>query len=195
MIYRFEGNMRNGKTLGMVQWGLLFRLATIAVYKIPTRIYVNFPVSFPATRFENWRELETAKNAIIMFDEIDTAIDSRNFKSEDQQEMTHLFKQMGKLGNTFMYTSQRDHMVEKRIREQTDFVIKCQKSWTSGRLIQQWYDSQCGQTIEEWIPLHRYVNTAPHEFYKLYDSFAVVKSTLKREEKIPKYAPYKSKHY
>jgi len=186
MIYRFEGNMRNGKTLGMVQWGLLLQELTLLLYQIKTDIYVNFPVSFPAIKFENWRELKKAQNSIILFDEIDTAIDSRNFKSEDQQEMTHLFKQMGKLGNTFMYTSQRDHMVEKRIREQTDFIIKCVKSWTTGKLVQQWLDSQAGQEPEKLIPMAKYTNHNPAAFYKLYDSFALVKTTLKRE-----YARYK----
>lgn len=192
MIYRFEGNMRNGKTLGMVQWGLLFQELAQKIYGLKTEIWANFPVVFEAKQFENWIELKRAKNAIILFDEIDTAIDSRNFKSEDQQEMTHLFKQMGKLGNTFMYTSQRDHMVEKRIREQTDFIIKCVKSWTTGKLIQQWFDSQAGQEPDKLIQMVKYTNHNPAIFYQFYDSFAVVKSTLKRETK--QYVHYKSKN-
>lgn len=180
MIFRFEGNMRAGKTLAMTSWGAYLQYIVRQNLGIYSPIWANYPLHIPFQRFTKWQELKNARNAIILFDEIDTAIDSRNFKSEDQQEMTHLFKQFGKLGNTFMYTSQRDHMVEKRIREQTDYIIKCGKDWRNNRLVQVWIDSQAGQEEEKLVYLRKYIIDNPRLFYKLYDSFAVVETTMVR---------------
>lgn len=183
MIFRFEGNMRAGKTLAMTSWGLFFN-DILRRRGMQTSIWANYPINMPNVRnFENWRDLKHAQNALILFDEVDTAIDSRNFKSEDQQEMTHLFKQFGKLGNTFMYTSQRDHMVEKRIREQTDYIIKCVKDWRNNKLVQVWLDSQAGQEPEKLVLIRKFVIDNPRVFYKWYDSFAVVKTTMVRAKR------------
>lgn len=180
MIYRFEGNQRNGKTLGAVQWALLMQEMLWNFYRLRSEIYANFPCTFQGWQFDTWEDLVGVDNGIILFDEIDTAVDSRNFKSEDQTKFTHWFKQLGKRGNNFLYTAQRDNLVEKRVREQTDFIVKCTKNWLTGLLEQEWLDSQAGQEPERLIPIRKYVNYQPSVFYSLYDSFALVKTTMKR---------------
>lgn len=172
MIYGFNGNMRGGKSLSMSIHAL--KLAQ----KSGQRVYCNYPlfgskVGVKVTQFETWKDLENVTNSIVLFDEIGTSMDSRNFKSKDQMYFTHLFAQMGKLGITFMYTTQRMHQVEKRVRENTDYLIKCRRLWPTDTIEQQWTDTQGD------VPKHiKTVYFNPRPFYALYDSFAVVESHL-----------------
>jgi len=105
MIFRFDGNMRGGKTMSMTMMACFLS----NIFEIP--VYANYSLSsdwFPlARRFETWRDLRNVRDSIICFDEINTSLDSRNFKSKDQIEFTHVFQQQGKMGNTFRYSVQR----------------------------------------------------------------------------------------
>lgn len=188
MIIGMVGNQRAGKTLGAVAWLRFF--AALAGQPVISNTFLNFP----HTTFKNWRELLKFKNGIVLFDEIDTAIDSRNFKAADQLEFTHFFKQLGKNGITLFYTTQRMHMVEKRVREQTDWTVMCHKNWLSGRLTERWYDTQAG--AEQAILVRTYSLQNPQEIYKMYDSFKPIETTMKttplNNEK--PYAPYKPKN-
>lgn len=159
--------------MGMVVWALWLQEQT------QQPIYSNIPkMAGNARYFEKWRDLKKVENAIVLFDEIDTTADSRNFKSYDQIFFTHLFKQMGKKGLTFMYTSQRSHMVEKRIRDQTDYVIKTSKNWLTGKIKYDWFDCQ---TNEFGTHVKTYLLTKPSVFYEMYDSFAIVESQMIKE--------------
>lgn len=174
MIFGFFGSMRAGKTMGAVVWSMYLSAIT------GQEIWSNIPkLSIKYQYFEKWKELRRVRNAIVLFDEIDTTIDSRNWGSGDQIFFTHLFKQMGKLGITLLYTSQRAHMVEKRIRDQTDYRIDCTKNWLRNKLRQDWYDLQ---TTEIGQLCKTYVITDPTKFYKLYDSFAVIATQMKQEK-------------
>jgi len=171
MIFRFEGNMRGGKTLSMTQWACFLSEAT------GQPVFANYTIQWPLFhRFELWRDLKDVRNAIICYDEISTSMDSRNYKSKDQIYFTHLFAQLGKLGNTMMYSAQRVHTVEKRIRDNTDFVIGCQRLFPSHTIVQSWFDTQ--KSAE--IPIHIYdiILEDPTPFYRLYDSFEVVKTAM-----------------
>lgn len=172
MIYAFKGNMRSGKSLGMTAWGVLLSHMT------GQTLYANYSIQHKNFRkFFNWHALEGVKNSIILFDEIGTAIDSRNYKSRDQAEFTHLFAQMGKLGNTLMYTTQRMHLVEKRVRDNTDYIINCIKLWPTESLVQEWFDTQ--SSVETPTHIRTYSLKNPQPLYKLYDSFEVVKTNMK----------------
>jgi len=184
MIFGAVGNQRAGKTLGCVAWALWFAERTNQ--KISTNLRLNIP---DTVQWETWQEMvkKTPNNCIIIFDEIDTAIDSRNFKSEDQMAFTHWFKQLGKRGITFFYTTQRMHMVEKRVREQTDYTIMCTKNWLTGKLSEQWFDTQAG--MDNAICVKSFVIDNPSLIYPLYDSFQTVATTMIGAK--PKYARYK----
>jgi len=176
MIFRFEGNMRSGKTLGMTQWGVFLQEATNQ--KILSNYHLNNkpPYKVNYQYFTKWKDLQNVKNSIILFDEINTSMDSRNYKSSDQIFFSHLFQQMGKIGNTLLYTSQREHLIEKRIRDQTDYVIKCSKNWYTGHLIQEWWDTQAG--AEKAFKIHRFSITKPSVFYEYYNSFEQITSQM-----------------
>jgi len=163
--------MRAGKTLAMTMWGCFLSEAT------GQKIYSNYWLNWDNHRqFKKWKDLQTVRNSIILFDEIGTAMDSRNFKSHDQIYFTHLFAQMGKMGNTFMYSTQREHTVEKRIKDNTDFVIYCEKDWVQDVLKQTWYDTQ--ESIQTPKKIQEFT-LVPNKFYSLYDTYEVIKSTSK----------------
>ena len=171
MIFGFVGNMRGGKTLG----ASLVSLAISEVLNIP--VYANYPLFHPNYKyFEKWKEIKDVTNSIIIYDEIGTSMDSRNYKSEDQITFTHLFAQMGKLGNTFMYTAQRMHSVEKRVRDNTDYFIYCERLWPTNSLRQTWFDTQ--QSVEEPTKIIEYIIEHPEKIYGIFDSFAVVKTQM-----------------
>jgi len=173
------GFQREGKTLTLVAHALLFQQYCWQELGMVVQIYCNFPCSFDYIHFENWEELRDIKDAIVIFDEIDTAIDSRNTKSKDQLRFTHWFKQNGKRGITLMYTAQMFSLVELRVRQQTDYVFECQKDFVNGYLIQRLWDKRSVPELEGSILRRRYINTKPSVFYGLYNSFAIVQTTLK----------------
>jgi len=200
MIFGAVGNQRAGKTLGCVAWVLFFQTQSqyrrwngSIIIDPPQPISTNLEVFWANHHFSDWRQMMkiTPDNSIILFDEIDTAIDSRNFKSEDQIAFTHWFKQLGKRGITFFYTTQRLHMVEKRVREQTDYLFHCRKNWLNGKLTEEWFDTQAG--VEAAIPITKFNLEKPERIYKLYNSFQTVATTMIGEKK-SNYAPYKSKY-
>lgn len=175
MIYRFEGNMRGGKTLNATAWAVTLSALT------GQTIYANYHINWPwFVFFEKWRDLSNVTDSLIIVDEIATMVDSRNYKSKDQMYFTHLFAQMGKKGNTFFYTSQRDHMVEKRVKDQTDYVIKCWKDWVNGTLNQEWFDTQ--RSVDEPVYINTLIMEKPQVIYPLYDTYEVVSSQLNTTE-------------
>jgi len=173
MIIGFHGNMRGGKTLNMSVLGLIIAGA------VKADLYANYSLK-TANRFEKWRDLNGVFNSILCYDEIGTAMDSRNFKSADQIYFTHLFAQMGKLGNTFLYTTQRMHSVEKRIRDNTDYIFHCERLWPLEKIKVTVYDTR--QSMEAPTKITEYTLEDPSKFYHIYDSFELIKSHIKIEK-------------
>jgi len=182
MIISLEGNQREGKSLGMTALGIYFakkygNIPLIANYHIFN--YDNF------IYFEKPRELAQLNNCIILYDEIGTTADARSWGSKEQVLFSHVFAQMGKRGNTFIYTAQRDYLVEKRVRQQTDIVIECQKDYGSKVLYQTWYNTQRGRDRATLIG--RYKIRAPERVYDAYDTFEVIQSHVNFDDIIGKW--------
>lgn len=168
--------MREGKTLGMTAFGIVMGVTTGV-----TPIFSNYHIKYPNFNyFERWKELKNVENSIILYDELGTSFDSRNYKSEDQMVFTHLFSQMGKKGNTLLYTTQRDHQIEKRVREQTDYVIECSKDWSSGYMKQIWFNTQRGRESAEYI--NTFLILEPELFYEYYNTYEVIKTQISTEQ-------------
>jgi len=179
MILSFQGKPRAGKTYSATLYAAIFQECR------PQPIYANYNLKLPNFhRFEKWRELENVYNSIIVVDEIMTMFDSRNYASTDQIYFTHLSMQLGKRGNTFIYTTQRFNAVEKRIRENTDFIVECYKKPPSQEIYQDWYDAQ--RNVDQPTFIDTKIITKPEVFYGLYNSFEIVKSKIKIYEKKPR---------
>lgn len=170
MIIGGFGNMRAGKTLGITALGVFLGTLT------KQTIYANYHLNIENyVYFQKWNELKNVRNSVILFDEIHTAMDSRNTKSSDQIYFTHLFSQMGKFGNTLLYTSQRFNAVEKRIRENTDFFFWATRHWPGSKLSQTWWDAR--ESTETPKKLNTYI-LRPEPLYGLYNTYEKVESTV-----------------
>lgn len=178
--------------MGMVMW------AKLLSDEVKAPIVANFNPLGNSLYFDNWKTLKDIKNSIILFDELGTSIDSRNFKSEDQINFTHIFSQLAKKGNTFLYSAQRLNLVDKRVRDQTDYLILCNKDWNTGILSQTWLDTQQGMIGARFIG--EYIIHDPAPFYDLYDGFEFVKTTMVTGEmnqnwKKKPWKPWKKRNY
>lgn len=179
MIHSFEGNQRGGKGIGIVSYALFQALLAYRITGKFPYIYANFHFTqYPYFRFfQEWDQIESVRNAIICYDEIGGTHDARLYNSKSQILFTNVFNQMGKMGNVFLYTCQREFQVEKRVREQTDFVIKCRKDHKTGLMYQSWIDVQGGREKPIFITAGRIIR--PERFYNEYDTFEVVASKAK----------------
>lgn len=173
MIISFEGNQREGKSLGMTALALY-----LARKYGPLPLVANYHINGyePFTYFEKPSELKYVVNSIILYDEIGTSADARTWGSKDQVLFSHVFAQMGKRGNTFIYTAQRDYLVEKRVRQQTDIVITCEKNYFDGLLYQTWWNTQRGRDTARLIG--RFKVRSPERVYSSYDTFEVIQSSV-----------------
>jgi hypothetical protein len=184
MVHAFQGNQRGGKGIGCTTIAIKYALRAFLKYGKWPRIYANYHLfKYPYfTYFFEWKDIKHVKNAIICYDEIGGSQDARLFNSKSQILFTNVFNQMGKMGNVFLYTCQREFQVEKRVREQTDYVIECSKNHATGVLTQVWYDVQRGREPQNKKLIGRHNVKNASRIYSHYDTFEVVESTAKFDD-------------
>lgn len=176
MIFSFEGNQREGKSLGATALALWLSKLVGQIPIVANYHFQNLPPGQPFVYFEKPGQLRDVVNSIIVYDEIGTSADSRTWGSKEQVLFSHVFAQMGKRGNTFIYTAQRDYLVEKRVRQQTDIVIECTKKLRNGVLYQTWINCQRGR--DKGCLIGTYAVTQPQSVYSFYDTYEVIKSNV-----------------
>lgn len=171
MIFSFEGNQREGKSLGATALGIyLARLAG----NIPVVANYHITQYQPFLYFQKPSELENIYNSVIIYDELGTSADARTWNSQQQVKFTHVFAQMGKRGNTLIFTAQRIGLVELRVRQQTDIVIECQKNYLTGTLTQIWSNTQRGRERARLIG--KYIVAKPESIYSYYDTYEIIET-------------------
>lgn len=172
----YKGNKRHGKT----QMAVIEGVEEAQKFKAP--LWANTPLNLDLMKrlgidyhyWENPSVLTRLENCIVIFDELPTSLDSRNWKSEEQMKWTHWFAQTEKLGVHFIYTAQREHTVEKRIRDQTDEVYDVFKIAGEPYIYYEMHD-----TSRSWPgPIMKRAKIYQPPFYHLYDTYARVKSYL-----------------
>ena len=165
MVIGFVGRMGSGKTLNMSKYAYLFG----QVLDMP--IYANYTLE-NANLFTDFRELENKKDIIVAYDEIHIDFDSREWDKKIRYQFTQWFTQLRKRGIIFMYTTQKINTLEKRIRENTDYIFWCYKDLLNGCLIENLYDTQLG--IEQAIFMSKRVIKKPQVFYWLYNTYETI---------------------
>lgn len=129
MIIGLIGRMGTGKTLSAVRYAYNY-------YRKGYTVYSNIKLNFPH-HFIGIQELVDYANAninfeksVILCDEMHAMLDSRSANSKKNKILTHLIvltRHLGKKGGCHViYTSQFLHQVDKRLRSNTDILIKCQ---------------------------------------------------------------------
>lgn len=161
MVIGIIGRMGSGKTLNMTKWGLLFQELT----KLPA--FFNYHVK-GGHFYERLNDVITRQNAIICCDEITTELDSRSWESGKSVKTSHKIVQIRKLNINLLYTTQRWNTVEKRLRENTDYLIMCKEKGKIERII----DVQDGEEMAtEVITL---INEHPELIWNKYDTNEII---------------------
>jgi len=182
MIFSFEGNQREGKSLGATALALWLSKRVGFIPIIANYHLTNLPPQQKFSLFNKPQELKGLQNCIVIHDEVGTSTDSRSWGSQGQILFTHTFAQMGKNGVTYIYTAQRDNLVEKRVRQQTDFVIECTKDYFNKQMYQEWYNAQRGR--DRMVLLGKFLVTNPERIYGYYDTYETIASHVNFEDNV-----------
>ena len=155
----FTGLFGKGKTLNMVHYAvsLYERYNNKIVFKdgkfkhqkvlILSNIALN---GVPYIEFTNLKQLVTITdgiqddnesyiNVIVIFDELQNCLYCRNFKTNLSEDVLRILTQIRKLHASILYTSTRFSQTDCTIRQDTSYVIDCNKIWRFG--LNTWYDA------------------------------------------------------
>lgn len=116
----------------------------------------------------------------LFIDEASSQLNSRSFKSNfDAPFISRLLTSRHVRANLIL-TSQRSGMVDKLMRDCTNYYISCQKLWRFEIL--RYYDAyeiECAQEPNTVAPLHRSGYFITDNLFKNYDTYANVKALEK----------------
>lgn len=188
MVFSSRGNQREGKTLLMTALALymaklLGNIPIVANYHITG--YDNFYFfEKPDDLIDPKTKRMRCPNVILLWDELGASTDSRTWGSKQQIMFTHLFSQFGKQGINFIYSCQRENLVEKRIREQTDIVIECTKNIFNGRMFEDWYNTQRGIMRPKKIGSYEVIGA--QMYWNNYDTFEAVNTNARFDDIVGK---------
>lgn len=113
------GFLRAGKTMNAV------RIAAM-LYRRGWPVVSNVSIQF-ARRIQYIQELLEVRQSVIVWDEIQATLDSRDWGSDKARNLTQEGILFGKRGNIVLYTCPHFGMVDVRFRQLTQWVYTCRK--------------------------------------------------------------------
>jgi len=122
MIIAITGSMGSGKTL----------LASALAYKYfsqGSNIYANYGLKFkhsPLMMSDISDFSFDFSNALLVIDEIHLFMDSRQSATKTNRIISYFITQSRKRNLVLVYTTQQSNQVDKRLRNNTDYFIKCE---------------------------------------------------------------------
>lgn len=130
------------------------------------------------TQFDD--EHESLTVTFLLIDEASSQLNSRSFKSNfDAPFISRLLTSRHVRANLIL-TSQRAGMVDKLMRDVTNYYISCQKLWRFEILrFYDAYEVECATDPNTVAPLHRSGYFIKDDLFKNYDTFASVKALEK----------------
>lgn len=121
MIIGFVGSLGQGKTCSMTRYGLKFNNQGRSTYVVS-----NYDTQFTDKYVSNPMELEQIskqQSGVQLLDEVWSWADSR--ESGENDTFNNMIINSRKRGWIVLYTTQKLHMVDKRLRDNTDFIVLC----------------------------------------------------------------------
>jgi hypothetical protein len=109
----FFGALRSGKTLGAV------RLANLLSRRHNLPIVSNIPVVGMAERISTLEQVQSLRNVVFVWDEVQASLDSREFAQAASVTLTRDLIMWGKRGIILLYTSPAFKTVDVRLRRLT----------------------------------------------------------------------------
>lgn len=173
MLIGYVGRMGSGKTLSMVKYAY-------EKYKKGYTIYSNIKLNFPYKPYTLTDLLEYANNStnfnnsIIIMDEAHIFLDSRNSGSKRSRMISYILLMSRKRNMHVIYTTQRFHQIDKRLRENSEHINLC--SFKKHKRTGIEYIRNIIITYLEVGQTMRAIVFKAKPYYKLYDSYEVVKN-------------------
>lgn len=155
----FQGTLGAGKTLSMTRRGAL-------AFSAGQKVYSNYECIFaePITSLKHLLEL---RNAVLLLDELQTIVDSREFKNNIN--LTQWILIVRKLGLSILYTTQFLGQVDIRVRHVTEYVYCCEKASYYGYPATKTYlvkwQGEGGRIVRTFVMPHT------QELYNLYNTY------------------------
>lgn len=149
----------------------------------PLTILSNIPLAIPYTELKNINQiLEVEENTIIFIDECNTLFNARNWK-DFPTELVYQLCQNRKKHIMLLMTAPRFHLVDKSIRDVTQFVYQCVHPFWRFHFVfvyDGWEWENC-PNINMLKCKDRYGVFAKDKYYHNYDSFAIIDNVKKEE--------------
>lgn len=149
----------------------------------PLNILSNIPLSIPYTQLVNVQQLyDVEENTIIFIDECNTLFNARDWKNFPT-EFVYQLCQNRKKHVMLLMTAPRFHLVDKSIRDVTQWVYQCRHPFWRFHFISIFdgWDFENCPNINMIRPLGRCGYFASNKWYSYYDSFAIIDNTIKAE--------------
>lgn len=139
----FEGQMGNGKTLGMSI------IAKDWAQRSGATLYSNFGLkgSKPFNSFEDFLDVAQQPSSIICLDEIHNDIDARDFNTNAVKYFSHIVFYLRKMRCILMMTSPLFDNIESRVRGVTNVLVSVQKD--SEYYYYPFYDTQTDRFLKQ----------------------------------------------
>ena len=175
MIIGIVGKLGQGKTL----------LATYLVYLMKKRnknlkIYSNYNLNFKHQKISfndllTYKENKELDNAVIVLDEFHIFLDSRGSGANKKNKIiTYFITQTRKRNVILIYTTQKLHMVDKRLRDLTDYLIKCEKIDLGNN---KFYIKFHILEDNDFNSIKTKLLTNPEKYFSLYDTKEIIDFT------------------
>lgn len=149
----------------------------------PLTIISNIPLRVPYIQLSNYQQItDVTENTIIFIDECNTLFNARSWK-DFPIELVYQLCQNRKKHILLLMTAPRFHLVDKSIRDVTQFVYQCRHPFWRFHFVSVFdgWDWENAPNINLLRPLERYGIFALDSFYNNYDSFAVIDNVKKEE--------------
>jgi len=119
----FEGQMGNGKTLGMSI------VASDWAQRSGATLYSNYGLagSKPFNSFDDFLDVAIQPSSIVCLDEIHNDIDARDFNTNAVKYFSHIVFYLRKMRCILMMTSPLFENIETRVRKVTNVVVPVRK--------------------------------------------------------------------
>lgn len=149
----------------------------------PLTILSNIPLAVPFTQLVNIQQiLDVEENTIIFIDECNTLFNARSWK-DFPTELVYQLCQNRKKHIMLLMTAPRFHLVDKSIRDVTQYVYQCLHPFWRFHFVyvyDGWEWENC-PNINMLKSISRYGIFAKNKYYNNYDSFAIIDNVKKEE--------------
>lgn len=114
----FFGSKGSGKTLAMTYYA-------VRAYLDGYTIYSNYHLNFPYTPLRCIDDIQGAHDGLVLFDDLEAWLSSRNWKSKENTQVMQIILQGGKRRLTVLYSAKRPENIDVLLRDTTDYWIRC----------------------------------------------------------------------